>query len=332
MSVTFMLTCYNQEKFVGEAVRGALAQDYHPLEILIIDNDSTDNTLEILRQEIALYSGPHTVRLLTNDENIGLEVLAMGVEVARGTFIVGAHGDDISVPGRTAALVKIWQSTGASLVASNMQLIDGQSRVTGQLNPDGEPVRVSAETFAKGFSSYAHGACSAWHRDVFDKFPRLDQARLRGSHDHVLPFRAALLNGHYYVAEPLVKLRAHDSNFGLEGSARTRGKTARQETRDAYDLGARICMLDDLDTYISQSEPKPELMQLRTVLIDELSVLVRRWSTARNKLFAEGQRPTWVDRQELEQHEKGHSQIKTKKKKKNPLRKLLRKLASTLSF
>ena len=49
------LTCYNQEKFVREAVRGALAQDYHPLEVLIIDNDSTDNTLEILRQEIARY-------------------------------------------------------------------------------------------------------------------------------------------------------------------------------------------------------------------------------------------------------------------------------------
>jgi glycosyltransferase involved in cell wall biosynthesis len=40
-----------------------LAQDYHPLEVLIFDNHSTDGTLDIVRDEIARYRGTHTVRL-----------------------------------------------------------------------------------------------------------------------------------------------------------------------------------------------------------------------------------------------------------------------------
>jgi hypothetical protein len=263
-------------------------------------------------------------------------VLAEGVEAARGTFIVGAHGDDISLPGRTAALVKVWQSTGPSLLASNMQIIDEQSQVIRLFNPHGEPVRASAMTFSKGFSPYAHGASLAWHRDVFDKFPRLDQARLRGGHDHVLPFRAALLNGHSYVAEPLLQCRMHGHNFGLEGSDRTKDKAVKRETRKAYDLSARVCMLDDLDAYITQAGQKPELTQLRTFLIEELLDLTRSWSKIRNELFAEDRRPTWVPRQEFEQHldyAKGHINMQIKKKKNQGLSKhLFGKLAKALKF
>ena len=56
MSVTFALLCYNQEKFIREALRGAFRQDYQPLEILISDDHSTDASFDILREEVANYS------------------------------------------------------------------------------------------------------------------------------------------------------------------------------------------------------------------------------------------------------------------------------------
>ena len=74
MSVTFALLCYNQEKFIREALRGAFRQDYQPLEILISDDHSTDASFDILREEVANYSGPRTVRLVRNGENLGLRI------------------------------------------------------------------------------------------------------------------------------------------------------------------------------------------------------------------------------------------------------------------
>ena len=130
MLVTFMLTCYNQAKFIRDAVRGGLAQDYQPLEVLIFDNHSTDGTLEIVREEIARYTGPHTVRLLTKSENIGLEVLRRRASKQPAERSSSARTETTYLfPGRTAALVKVWQSTGASLLASNCNIIDEQSQV-----------------------------------------------------------------------------------------------------------------------------------------------------------------------------------------------------------
>lgn len=334
MSVSFMLTCYNQVEFIRDAVRGALCQDYQPLEVLVFDNNSNDGTLDIVREEIARYSGPHTVRLLTKRENIGLEVFAEGVEAARGTFIIGAHGDDVSYPGRTSALVRAWQSTGASLLGSNAQIINERSQVIGMINPESEPIRVSAATFAKkAFSPFAHGATLAWHRDVFENFPRLDQVRLRGGHDNVLPFRAALLNGHYYIGEPLLQWRVHGRNTGLEAADRTQDSSVKMETAHAYNLGIRICMLNDLDGFIARVGKRPDMAELHDIVVDEIMSLARRWTQERNSLFAEGRRPTWVGRQQLEQHRdysKGYG-VKHKRSK-SALQKLLKKLARHLKL
>lgn len=111
MSVTFALMCYNQEKFHSRSRPGCAAQDYHPLEILIFDDHSTDATFDIVEEEVAGYSGPHTIRRHRNSENIGFESFARTAEMARGEFLVSAHGDDVSYPGRTRALVEAWRAT-----------------------------------------------------------------------------------------------------------------------------------------------------------------------------------------------------------------------------
>ncbi len=301
MSVTFVLSCYNQGKFVREAVRGALAQDYHPLEILISDNHSTDDTLDIIREEIGAYSAPHTVRVLTNTENTGLEDLARATGEARGEFLVGAHGDDISLPIRTQRLLQAWKATGATLLSSNAEIIDAQSRVLRPLNSDREPRRLTpADLARKGFSPYAHGACLAWHRELFEGFTRLDWTKLRSGHDHVMPFRATLLNGHYYVPEILLHWRVHGGNFGLESTDRTQGPLVMTETAQAYNLSARLCMLDELDEFVARRGATPDLVELRIFLVEAIIGLVRTWSGARNELYRQDLRPTWIDRTSFE--------------------------------
>jgi glycosyltransferase involved in cell wall biosynthesis len=70
--VTFALIAYNQEEYIREAVESALAQDYSPLEIIISDDCSKDNTFNIIQEVTSLYKGNHKVVINRNPENIGI--------------------------------------------------------------------------------------------------------------------------------------------------------------------------------------------------------------------------------------------------------------------
>jgi glycosyltransferase involved in cell wall biosynthesis len=279
-----------------------LAQDYQPLEILVSDDHSTDATFDIIQQEVAGYAGPHTIRLVRNSENIGFENFARTAETARGEFLVSAHGDDVSHPLRTRRLVEVWKATNASLLSSNAEVIDTESRVLRPLTRASEPQWIPAAEIAKrGYVLEADGATLAWHRDVFIQFGRLDGTRLRGACDHVLPFRAGLLNGVYYVPSPLLQRRSHGANYGLESEDRTQGNLVTQETRSVYNLGAKICMLDDLDSLRERNPSRTDLTAVNDVLVGAILDTARTANVARNKLFGQGLRPTWIDAAQMEQ-------------------------------
>ena len=64
--ISYCLITYNQEKYIKEAVLSALSQTYHPLEIIISDDCSTDNTFDIVRETINNYLGGHNIILNLN--------------------------------------------------------------------------------------------------------------------------------------------------------------------------------------------------------------------------------------------------------------------------
>jgi glycosyltransferase involved in cell wall biosynthesis len=303
MLVTFALMCHDQRPFIREALSAAFAQDYQPLEILIADDHSTDGTFDIVREEAGNYKGPHTVRVIRQEKNIGFENWFRTAEAARGAFVVGAHGDDVSCPERTRCLVKAWQKTGASLLASNAEIIDADSRVVGLVRDadHGADWLAAAHLAERGYDSRMHGATLAWQPDVFRRFAPLTAARLGAAYDHVLPFRAALLHGSYYTPQRLVRWRVHGKNAGNESADRTRGRWVKSETSAAYKLGARVCMLDDLDHFIAQqAQDAQDLAELRAQLVAQILALARTFSHKRNQLIALGRRPSWTSREEIE--------------------------------
>jgi glycosyltransferase involved in cell wall biosynthesis len=302
MLVTFALMCHDQQPFIRDALRAALAQDYEPLEILISDDHSTDGTFEIIQEEVARYAGPHSIRVIRQSRNIGFENWFHTAEAARGEFVIGAHGDDVSYPQRTRCLVEAWQATSASLLSSNAEIIDAESHLVDFVNDTKSESKwlSAAEIAQRGYHPCMHGATLAWHPDVFRRFAPLTGSRLGAAYDHVLPFRAAILNGSYYVAQPLVRWRVHAKNAGNQSADRTRGPLVKNETRRAYDLGARICMLDDLDHVIKQQSEAAKLNQLHEQLVAKIVELARELTFKRNKLIAAGGRPTWTSREEIE--------------------------------
>lgn len=114
---TFSMITYNQERYVRDAVRGALAQTYEPLEIVISDDCSTDGTWNVILEEVEAYrksGGVHkNIVLNRNEKNLGI-VRHCQEQTSRthGELRVGSAGDDISMPNRVERIVKAWEAEG----------------------------------------------------------------------------------------------------------------------------------------------------------------------------------------------------------------------------
>ena len=96
--VSVLLPVYNGSKYLLEAIQSVLSQTYKHFELIVVDDGSTDSSLEIL-SEIAKHD--ERVRVLTSSENCGIvSALNRALSVAKGTFIMRMDSDDICVPQR----------------------------------------------------------------------------------------------------------------------------------------------------------------------------------------------------------------------------------------
>lgn len=101
--VSVLMPCYNVEKYVEDALSSIMKQSYTNLEIVVINDCSTDNTLSILE---SLAKQDARIRIISNDVNLKLiDTLNKGVELCTGEYIARMDADDISFPDRIAKQV-----------------------------------------------------------------------------------------------------------------------------------------------------------------------------------------------------------------------------------
>lgn len=98
MRISVVMSVYNAEKYLREAVDSILNQTYSDFEFILINDKSTDTSGDILKD---YEQKDRRVVVLENDQNIGLtKSLNRGLAVARGEYIARMDADDISVPDR----------------------------------------------------------------------------------------------------------------------------------------------------------------------------------------------------------------------------------------
>jgi len=220
--ITFALFAYNQEKFIREAVEGAFSQTYEPLEIILSDDCSTDNTFNIMQRMADIYKGPHTILLNRNEKRLGLGAhINKVVQMCGGTLIVVAAGDDISLPERTTVIFNLWikQSCKPCLIYSNIVEISEDGKI---LHTRDFSKEVTGGLLAEGFSwdyhdrlAYrtppVHGASFAYQKKIFDYFGPIWEDVYH--EDNVLNWRAELIGGIALCPEYLVKHRNHSQQM-----------------------------------------------------------------------------------------------------------------------
>ena len=101
--VSVVMPVYNGEKYLVEAIESILAQTFGDFELIIIDDASQDNTLEILHE---YASRDERIRVIENQQNLGISAsLNKGLAVSRGEYIARMDADDISLDKRLAVQV-----------------------------------------------------------------------------------------------------------------------------------------------------------------------------------------------------------------------------------
>jgi beta-1,6-glucosyltransferase len=122
MDFSVVIPAYNVSGIVERAVRSAAAQTLAPLEILVIDDCSTDNTIEVVK---ALGRGIPSLRLLSTPANGGPAAARnVGLRAAKGDWIALLDSDDAWKPGRLKRLSEVASTTPADFIADNLVLWD----------------------------------------------------------------------------------------------------------------------------------------------------------------------------------------------------------------
>ncbi|WP_194776129.1 glycosyltransferase family 2 protein [Pararhodonellum marinum] len=105
--VSVVIPCYNQGKFLQETVPSVLNSTYKPLEIIIVNDGSTDDSLEIIKEIAKKNTGVYYI----NQSNKGpSEARNVGIEFANGEYILPLDGDDKIHPEYISRAVEVISS------------------------------------------------------------------------------------------------------------------------------------------------------------------------------------------------------------------------------
>ncbi len=128
--VSVIMPCYNAEKYISDAVESILNQTYTNWELLIIDDGSTDHSLEIVQR---FAEKDRRIRYFSNPQNKGVAAARnLGIEKSRGVYLAFLDADDISKPERLKKEVSFLNhNAGYAAVGSQVELINEKNRITG---------------------------------------------------------------------------------------------------------------------------------------------------------------------------------------------------------
>jgi glycosyltransferase involved in cell wall biosynthesis len=111
--VSIIIPCYNAEPWIAAAVDSALAQSWQEIEVIAVNDGSSDGSLAVLRR----LAGPK-VRVVDQPNRGAAAARNAGLSMARGEFVQFLDADDLLTPGKIASQVPLLVARGAGAVAS----------------------------------------------------------------------------------------------------------------------------------------------------------------------------------------------------------------------
>lgn len=138
--VAVIMPVYNGEKYLREAIESILCQTFSDFIFFIIDDGSTDNSVDIIRT----YSDTRII-LLRNEKNLGISAtLNKGLDNTNSTYIARMDCDDISLPSRLEEQMQFMEAhRDIGVCGTGVQTIRDTTRYTHAYLTDSEDIKAS---------------------------------------------------------------------------------------------------------------------------------------------------------------------------------------------
>jgi len=212
--VSVIMPCFNHARFVAESANSILGQTEQDLELIIVDDCSSDNSWEVIQ---AVAQGDQRVRMMRHDQNRGASRSRNdGLQAARGEFVGFCDADDIWEPQKLRAQLDLLQQFKEyPVVYCDATIVDETGMPTGQrfsqrysppLNPSG---RLFSDLIHQG--NFINMQSVLLRRECVDQVGYFDEGIkwvedwwfwIRISHKH--PFR--------YDPRALARYRVHSKS------------------------------------------------------------------------------------------------------------------------
>lgn len=225
---TVICICYNHARFVTEALESVAKQTHQQVELIVIDDASTDNSVEMISQWIVKHPG--TI-FLTNETNLGYcKTFNKAYAQSKGSFLIDLAADDILLPSRIEKGINLLEEAGADygVTFSDAEHVDEDGKLL-WLHSDRFPNKTipSGDVYTDVIQRYF--ICSPtmmFRRAVLESLNGYDESLAYEDFD--LWVRASRHYKFIYTPEALVKKRSVSSS--MSGKQFTRASDQRWST------------------------------------------------------------------------------------------------------
>jgi len=237
--VSIIIPCYNAEDYVGEAIDSALAQTYEPTEIIVIDDGSQDDSMDIIQS----YQDRITWR---QQENQGASVARNhGLKVASGQYVKFLDADDALYP--EAVEKQVAQLRG---IEDDRSIVFGDGRMTdAKLNvedtTDYRARRKGEDPIAYILRVTPQTSAPLHRRSLLEEVDGFDE-QLPKAQEYDLHLRLALVEVNFrYRSTPVVMIRRHSGEHRISNQIYlqdgiTRGKKRIRRIKEAGKLSEPV--------------------------------------------------------------------------------------------
>jgi glycosyltransferase involved in cell wall biosynthesis len=222
MKISVALCTYNGDKFIADQLNSILEQTVSPHEIVLLDDGSTDATLDTVAAFVPLFEKCGTrLDYRRNQENVGyIKNFEMAVSACSGDIILLCDQDDVWSHDKVATLVGCFApdtQKNLMLVYSDAEVVDAELQPLGFTQSealDVTPRELALLRHDRGFEALlprnlVTGATVAFRRELLGYALPFPSTWI---HDEWLAIIAAAVGRIHFCDTPLVKYRQHGSN------------------------------------------------------------------------------------------------------------------------
>lgn len=202
--ISIVLPVYNGERFLQDAINSVINQTYKEWELIIVNDCSTDKSLEIAQ---CFSSKDPRIRVISNEVNKKLPgSLNVGFSFAKGEYLTWTSDDNMYKPDALEKMITYLENNpNKALVRANYRIIDSE-------NNDVEAVVLPEPTRAGFLKKNIMGACFLYKREVHEKLKGYDES-LFLVEDYDFWVRALRYFEFGYITEELYIYRVHGGSL-----------------------------------------------------------------------------------------------------------------------